>query len=285
LKEAAKMSKSLKFDRETLRKITDPLLLDDAKAAEFVDKYRKLRRMYEFLGAHPERLKYQDEFVALTEIYYTYLHRKRDFEEIEKYVKKYFPKTLEIVQNSFDLGRIEELFPVITLDESYLRKLEETYPNLNQRVFNMMFDLRKFVYVEKSRTPYLETIGERISKILREVKERKIKTEEAFQKLKELATEINDIQQRKRELNDRELSILLPLEKITGKSKELVDTITSLTKDLEKEGMLFPGWNQKSETTRKTGLRIRAFIRKLGLTFEDRERVFQEIMKGLSQVG
>jgi cysteinyl-tRNA synthetase len=285
LKEAAKMSKSLKFDRETLRKITDPLLLDDAKAAEFVDNYRKLRRMYEFLGAHPERLKYQDEFVALTEIYYTYLHRKRDFEEIEKYVKKYFPKTLEIVQNSFDLGRIEELFPVITLDESYLRKLEETYPNLNQRVFNMMFDLRKFVYVEKSRTPYLETIGERISKILREVKERKIKTEEAFQKLKELATEINDIQQRKRELNDRELSILLPLEKITGKSKELVDTITSLTKDLEKEGMLFPGWNQKSETTRKTGLRIRAFIRKLGLTFEDRERVFQEIMKGLSQVG
>ena len=279
------MSKSLKFDRETLRKITDPLLLDDAKAAEFVDNYRKLRRMYEFLGAHPERLKYQDEFVALTEIYYTYLHRKRDFEEIEKYVKKYFPKTLEIVQKSFDLGRIEELFPVITLDESYLRKLEETYPNLNQRVFNMMFDLRKFVYVEKSRTPYLETIGERINKILREIKERKIKTEEAFQKLKELVTEINDIQQRRRELNDRELSILLPLEKITGKSKELVDAITSLIKDLEKEGMFFPGWNQKSETTRKTGLRIRSFIRKLRLTFEERERVFQEIMKGLSQIG
>ena len=279
------MGKSLKFDRETLRKITDPLLLDDAKAEEFVNSYRKLRRMYEFLGARPERLKYQDEFVALTEIYYTYLHRKRDFEEIEKYVKKYFPKTLEIVQNSFDLGRIEELFPVITLDESYLRKLEETYPNLNQRVFNMMFDLRKFVYVEKSRTPYLETIGERISKILREVKERKIKTEEAFQKLRELATEITDIQQRRKELNDRELSILLPLEKITGKSKELVDAITSLMKDLEKEGLFFRGWNQKSETTRKTGLRIRAFIRKLGLTFEDRERVFQEIMKGLGQVG
>ena len=279
------MGKSLKFDRETLRKITDPLLLDDAKAEHFVNNYRKLRRMYEFLGAHPERLKYQDELVALTEIYYTYLHRKRDFEEIEKYVKKYFPKTLEIVQNSFDLGRIEELFPIITLDESYLRKLEETYSDLDQRVFNMMFDLRKFVYVEKSRTPYLEPIGERISKILREVKEAKIKTEEAFKKLQELVTEVNDIQQRRKELNDRELSILLPLEKTTGKSVELADSVKNLIRDLEKEEMFFPGWNQKSETTRKIGLRIRAFIRKLGLTFEDRERVFQEIMKGLSQIG
>ena len=279
------MGKSLKFDRETLRKISDPLLLDDAKAEQFVNNYRKLRRMYEFLGAHPERLKYQDELVALTEIYYTYLHRKRDFEEIEKYVKKYFPKTLEIVQNSFDLGRIEELFPIITLDESYLRKLEETYSDLDQRVFNMMFDLRKFVYVEKSRTPYLETIGERISKILREVKEAKIKTEEAFKKLQELVAEVNDIQQRRKELNDRELSMLLPLEKTTGKSVELADSVKNLIKDLEKEEMFFPGWNQKSETTRKIGLRIRAFIRKLGLTFEDRERVFQEIMKGLSQIG
>lgn len=279
------MGKSLKFDRETLRKITDPLLLDDAKAEQFVNNYRKLRRMYEFLGAHPERLKYQDELVALTEIYYTYLHRKRNFEEIEKYVKKYFPKTLEIVQNSFDLGRIEELFPIITLDESYLRKLEETYASLDQRVFNMMFDLRKFVYVEKSRTPYLETIGERISKILREVKEAKIKTEEAFKKLQELVTEVNEIQQRRKELNDRELSILLPLEETTGKSVELADSVKNLIKNLEKEGMFFPGWNQKSETTRKIGLRIRSFIRKLGLTFEDRERVFQEIMKGLSQIG
>lgn len=279
------MGKSLKFDRETLRKITDPLLLDDAKAEQFVNNYRKIRRMYEFLGAHPERLKYQDELVALTEIYYTYLHRKRDFEEIEKYVKKYFPKTLEIVQNSFDIGRIEEFFPIITLDESYLRRLEETYPTLDQRVLNMMFDLRKFVYVEKSRTPYLETIGERISKILREVREAKIKTEEAFKKLQELVTEVNDIQQRKKELNDRELSMLLPLEKTTGKSAELADSVKNLIKNLEKERMFFPGWNQKSETTRKIGLRIRAFIRKLGLTFEERERVFQEIMKGLSQIG
>jgi predicted RNase H-like nuclease (RuvC/YqgF family) len=279
------VAKNLKFDRETLRRITDPLLLDDAKAEEFVKNYRKLRRMYEFLGAHPERLKYQDEFVALTEIYYTYLHRKREFEEIEKYVKKYFPKTLEIVQKSFDLGTIQELFPIIALDETYLKKLEETYPNLNQRVFNMMFDLRKFVYVEKSRTPYLETIGERINKILREIKEAKTKTEEAYEKLKQLIAEVNDIQQRKKELNDRELSVLLPLEKTKGKSKELVNSVKNLIKELEKEGMFFPGWNQKTETTRKTGLRIRSFIRKLGLTFEDRERVFQEIMKGLSQVG
>ncbi|MHA1860067.1 MAG: hypothetical protein ACTSVF_03090 [Candidatus Asgardarchaeia archaeon] len=141
--------------------------------------------MYEFLGAHPERLKYQDEFAALTEIYYTYLHRKREFEEIEKYVKKYFPQTLQLIQESINIGKIQELFPAITLDESYLQRLAETYPDLKNRVLNMIFDLRKFVYVEKSRTPYFETIGERVSRILREIKERKIKTEEAYERLKQ----------------------------------------------------------------------------------------------------
>jgi len=279
------VSKRLEFDRERLRKITDPLLLDDAKAEEFVENYRRLRRMFEFLGTHPARLKYAGEFVALTEIYYTYLHRKRDFEEIEKYVKKYFPKTVEIVQKSIDFGEIEELFPVVKLDESYLKRLGERYGSLELKVFNMMFDLRKFVYVEKSRTPYLETIGERVSKIIREVRERKEKTEEAYAKLKELVAEVNDIQKRRRELGDRELSILLPVEEIKGKSKDLVDSARNVVRDLESEGMLFPGWNQKSETIRKVGLKIRSFVRKLGLNYEDRERAFDEMMKGLSQVG
>jgi len=279
------VSKGLEFDRERLRKITDPLLLDDAKAEKFVENYRRLRRMCEFLGTHPARLKYAGEFAALTEIYYTYLHRKRDFEEIEKYVKKYFPKTLEMVQKSIDFGEIEELFPIVKLDESYLRRLEERYGNLELKVFNMMFDLRKFVYVEKSRTPYLETIGERVSKIIKEVRERKEKTEEAYAKLKECIAEVNDIQKRRRELGDRELSILLPLERIKGKSKGLVDSARNVVRDLEKEGMLFQGWNQKSETTRKVGLKIRSFVRKLGLSYEDRERAFKEMMKGLSQVG
>lgn len=279
------MNKTLKLDRETLRKITDPLLIDGEKAAEFIKNYRKLRRMYEFLGAHPEKLKYKERFSALTEIYYTYLHRKREFEETETYVKKYFPKTLETIQKLIDIGKIQEIFPIIKLDENYLKKLEETYPDQKLRVYNMIFDLRKFVYVEKSRTPYLETIGERVTKILKEIKERKTKTEEAYQKLKELVKEVNEIQQRRRELSDRELSILLPIEKITGKSEQLTKSVRNLIQQMEKQGMFFPGWNQKSEATRKIGLKIRTLIRKLGLPFEKREQLFQEIMKGLTEVG
>jgi protein-tyrosine-phosphatase len=279
------VTKTLKLDRETLRKITDPLLLNDEKAEQFIKNYRKLRRMFEFLGAHPEKLQYKERFAALTEIYYTYLHRKRDFEEIDKYTKKYFPKTLEIIQKTIDLGKIQQLFPIITMDESYLKKLEEIYPDTDLKLSNMIFDLRKFIYIEKSRTPYLETIGERVNKIIRQIKERKIKTREAYEKLKEIVTEVNDIIQRRKQLTDRELSILLPLEKLKGKSPNLAETVKKIVQELEKENLLFQGWNQKTETQRKVGLKIRAFIRKLGLTFEEREKVFKEIMKSLSEVG
>ena len=284
-KEEAKTAKALKFDRETLKKLTDPLLLDEEKAEKFLTNYKRLRRMFEFLGAHPKKLEYREEFAALTEIYYTYLHRKRDFEETESYVKKYFPKTLEIIQQTIDIGRIQQLFPTITLDEKYLDKLKQAYPDLNERVYNMIFDLRKFIYVEKSRTPYLETIGERVNKILREIKERKTKVEEAYQKLTQIITEVGEIQKRRKELTDRELSILLPIEKAVGKSQQLTDSIKALINELEKEGLLFQGWNQKTETTKKVGLKIRAFLRKQKLTFEEREQLFNEIMKNLTQVG
>jgi len=241
--------------------------------------------MFEFLGAHPKKLEYREEFAALTEIYYTYLHRKRDFEPVETYVKKYFPKTLEIIQQTIDIGKIQQLFPTITLDENYLTKLAQAYPDLNERVYNMIFDLRKFIYVEKSRTPYLETIGERVNKILREIKEKKAQLQEAYQKLAQIITEVNEIQKRRKELTDRELSILLPVERTVGKSQQLVDSIKALMAELEKEGLLFQGWNQKTVTTRKVGLKIRAFLRKQKLTFEEREQLFDEIMKNLTEVG
>jgi len=282
------MAKTLKFDRETLKKLTDPLLADEEKAEKFLTNYKRLRRMFEFLGGHPKSLEYRERFAALIEIYCTYLHRNREFEELEEietYAKKYFPRTLEIIQQTIDVGKIRQLFPAITLDEKYLDKLKQVYPHPNERVYNMIFDLRRFIYVEKSRTPYLETIGERVNKILRDIKERKIKVEEAYQKLIQIIMEVNEIQKRREELTGRELSILLPLEKVVGKSQQLVDSVKSLVKELEKDGMFFQGWNQKTETIKKVGQKIRAFLRKQKLTYEEREQLYNEIMENLIKVG
>jgi type I site-specific restriction-modification system R (restriction) subunit len=285
LKEGYRVAKTMKLNRETLKKLTDPLLLDEEKAERFVANYKRLRRLFEFLGAHPKKLQYRDEFIALTEIYYTYLHRKRDSQEAEQYIKKYFPRTLEIIHQAIDIGRIKQLFPEITLDNNYLEKLKQTYPDLEERVYNMIFDLRKFIYVEKSRTPYLETIGERVNKILRELQEKKAKIEEAHNQLTHIVNEVVEINKRRKELTDRELSIILPIEKYIGRPPRLIDSIKALIAELENEGMLFQGWNQKKEVTKKVGLKIRSFLRKLKLTFEEREQLFNEIMKNLTQLG
>jgi len=279
------VAKTMKLNRETLKKLTDPLLLDEEKAERFVANYKRLRRLFEFLGAHPKKLQYRDEFIALTEIYYTYLHRKRDSQEAEEYIKKYFPRTLEIIHQAIDIGRIKQLFPEITLDDNYLEKLKQTYPDLEERVYNMIFDLRKFIYVERSRTPYLETIGERVNKILRELQEKKAKIEEAHNQLTHIVNEVVEINKRRKELTDRELSIILPIEKYIGKPPRLIDSIKALIAELENEGLLFQGWNQKKEVTKKVGVKIRSFLRKLKLTFEEREQLFNEIMKNLTRLG
>jgi len=281
-----KTDKELRFDRETLKKLTDPLLMDEEKAEKFVSNYKRLRRLFEILGPSPEKLKYQKEYETLTIIYYTYLHRKRDFEDIERYVRKYFPKTLEIIQRSIDLGKIEELFPAVTLDEEYLKKIQEKYLDMTDRVSNMIFDIRKFIYTEKSRNPFLETIGEKVNRILREIRDRRMRTEEAYHELQQIITEINEIQRRRKELSDRELSIILSLERAVGKSQQLIDSAKTLISELEKEGLLFPGWNQKMSSIKKVELKVRALIRKIPkLKYDDRERLQREIMDKLTKVG
>jgi molecular chaperone DnaK (HSP70) len=97
--------------------------------------------------------------------------------------------------------------------------------------------------------------------------------------------EVNEIQKRREEFTGRELSILLPLEKVVGKSQQLIDSVKSLVKELEKDGMFFQGWNQKTETIKKVGQKIRAFLRKQKLTYEEREQLYNEIMENLIKIG
>ncbi|MEM2034237.1 MAG: hypothetical protein QXH32_07065 [Candidatus Caldarchaeum sp.] len=150
----------------------------------------------------------------------------------------------------------------------------------------MIFDIRKFIYTEKSRSPFLETIGERVNRILREIRDRRMKTEEAYKELQQIVTEINEIQRRRKELSDRELSIILPLERVVGKSMQMVESAKNIVSELEKENLLFPGWNQKTDAIKRVGLKVRALIRKIkGLTFEDRERLYNEIMENLTKLG
>lgn len=276
----------LSLDREKLKKLTDPLLIDEEEAERFLSNYRRLRRLFELLGPSPERLEYVERYVALTEIYYTFLHRRRDFEDIKAYVEKYFPKTLEIIQKYIDIGKIEESFPKITLDYEYLSRLHERYADVEERVSNMIFDIKKFTYTEKSRSPFLETIGEKVNKILGEIRGRKIKIEEAYNQLQKVIEEIISIQARRKEISDRELSILLPLERKIGKSQQLIEDVKRLVSKLEQENLLFDGWNLKSEATKKVGQRVRELLRKIpNLEYEDREQLFKEIMDNLTRLG
>ncbi len=109
-----------------------------------------------------------------------------------------------------------------------------------------------------------------------------MKVEEAYQRLVQLVTEVGEIRKRREELTNRDLSTLLPLEEILGKSPQLVDSVKALVSEIEREGLFFQGWNQKTETVKKVGLKIRKFLRRQKLTSEVRDKLFDEIMKSLT---
>jgi hypothetical protein len=61
--------------------------------------------------------------------------------------------------------------------------------------------------------------------------------------------------------------------------------VRSIIAEIGEEGLFFPGWNRKTEVVKKVGRKIRSLLRKLDLTYEEREQVFKEIMDRLVRLG
>ena len=75
---------------------------------------------------------YLGDLKWLTQVYYAYYRfvKKRDPVELEKYFKRAYKKTLKYIHESIDIGRLRRDFPIFSLDENYIKNIEEYYTSL-----------------------------------------------------------------------------------------------------------------------------------------------------------
>jgi type I restriction enzyme R subunit len=276
-------------DRKTLMSAVKALFLDKKAEKEFLLEYSRLRRLYEFLGPRRLRSKDIERFKWLTAVHQ---FRKRwsdrpdqdELRRIEEYYKKYFNRTVETIHKTLDI-KMKEEFPVLKLDDEYLNKLQKAHPNIEDRVYDMVFALNKYVLVDRSKKPLYEPIARRVERAVRRWREKKIDVKEAYERLSEIFQDTRDLEKRKKELKLPEPGyfLLVTLEKKLGRSKELVEEIRSLWENLEKSGKLFEGWNKKPSLLKEVGREIRKFLRKK-LPLKERNEAYEEIRKGLKEL-
>ncbi|MCD6478872.1 MAG: HsdR family type I site-specific deoxyribonuclease [Candidatus Diapherotrites archaeon] len=276
--------------RKTMLKAIEILTSDEARAKEFVQKYKKARKLFELLGSDPSKLKFFLEYKWLSEVYAFYIRatEREEIESVEKYTKKYFEKTVKHIYETTEFTELKKELPLVKFDANYIRNLEEKFKTDREKASDIVFTLNKFVLVEKYKNPVYESIADKVERIVRAWREKSRSVSEIYAEGKEIVSALHSLKKRQEELglSNLQYSVLLKLEKqekIKNKAQLLEDTKTLYNSIKE---LLFPGWSIQSTAKKRVGQQIRKFLRKYKeLTFEERDKLYKEIMESVEQYG
>ncbi|MHA1337676.1 MAG: hypothetical protein ACTSPW_18345, partial [Promethearchaeota archaeon] len=181
------------------------------------------------------------------------------------------------------VDKIKDDFPILDLDEKYLENLERIYPDTDNKISDLVFTLKKYILVEKGKNPIMESISEKVEKIVKQRQEKLKTAEEIYQDLRQFVLELIQSKQRRIQLNLNELeyNCLLILEDRLGKSDQLVDDVKALFKEINP--LMFKGWSLKKSITKDIGQIVRKKLRKYKFKQEELNEIYDKIMEILKK--
>lgn len=253
------------YDKDTFLSAIELLTGDETIADEFVDTYREMRRVFEFLGPDKIKLDYFEQYKWFSEIYSYYTRMAlRNQPDYATYVQKYFEKTIKYVHKTTDIQNVENNLPVIEFGPEYLKVLEEKVADKREKAANIVFTLNRFVLVDRHQTPVNESLLERVEKIIRAWKEKSKDYEAIYRDGAAIIREMQQLNARRDQLglSELEYSMFLKIETQWGDDPDLLKDIRQLSEDLKKS--MFPGWI--SQVSAKKGIEqdIQRFARRYG---------------------
>lgn len=253
------------YDKDTFLSAIEILTSDESVAEGFVDTYREMRRVFEFLGPDKIKLEYFEQYKWFSEVYSYYRRMAlREQPDYATYVQKYFEKTIRYVHKTTEIQNMDNNLPVIEFGPEYLRILEEKTANKREKAANIVFTLNRFVLVDRHQTPVYESLLERVEKIIRAWKEKSKDYDAIYRDGVAIIQEIQTLDARRIQigLSKLEYSMYLKIESQWGEDSELINDLHQLSEELNKS--MFPGWI--SQVSAKKGIEqdIRRFTRRYG---------------------
>ena len=275
----------LNYERDTLFNAIEVLTTDETKARYFTANYRKMRKLFELLGADRIKVEYFGLYKWLSAIYTYYMKVVFKKYPYEEYVQKYYNKTVQFVHQSTEFSALEHGLPSVVFDENYLESLEESLESKREKAANILFTLNKLVLVDRYRNPIYESLVERVERLLELWKERTKDYERIYTDGVKTIEEIHALTARKKQLqlSDLEYAILLELENRISDGDALVNMAKGLYAKLDK--YLFNGWTNQITAQKEMEREIRKFVREIkvkqGLSFSEMNELHEKIIENV----
>ncbi|WP_297553131.1 type I restriction endonuclease subunit R [Thermococcus sp.] len=271
-----------KRDRSTVMKAVETLFRNK-KGEEFQRLYREIRHHYKLLREGRE--EFRETFKWLTEVYYAYLSKVEGIPpEMELKADEFLNEALRFIHETVDIEGIRRDFPIIELDEEFLRKVMRE-KDRRKAFTNLLFSVRHYVNTHKG--PLTEDLVEQIERIIKAWRQKREEIEKLYGELLEIAEEIEkrSKEQRKLGLSELEYALLMILKKhVKADTHELIEGITRLLR--ETEGLRFPRWTEKAEVVSEVSKKVMLFlVRKYKGRCDDIIKTRNELLEVLKRWG
>jgi type I restriction enzyme R subunit len=293
IKEMAEIFKDIpreRYDRETLLKAVEILTSEEEKGKKFLESYKSLRRIFELLGPDEVKAELYSEYKWISAVYVYYMRIvMRTDPSLDRYVQRYFDKTVRFVHKTTELESLEKELPLVKFDENYLKNLEEKIKSKEEKAANIVFTLNRFVLVEKHKNPVYESLADKVERIVKLWKEKTKDFEKIYKEGVEILGDIEKLSERQKELgfSDMEYSMLLVLEKKFGEGERLVEDVRELSGILK--DFMFPGWISQPTARKKVEREIRRFVRRYikryGIKLDEIDELYQKLIENVKNYG
>ena len=196
--------------------------------------------------------KYLTDYNWLIKVYVAYNKRfkKRNIDELK--IESLSKKTTKLIQQTIDVKEIEDRYPTLSIDKDYIKTLEKT----PTRDIGAAIDLATNIQVEIKQhptSPFFMSLREDVEKTYEELRNRKIETEEAIQRLLTIGRRIVKWKKNEDRIGKDRYAVYQAIIAIIPELEEqtVLKFIEKLLKDLREKGLLFKGWQRQRGIRRK----------------------------------
>jgi type I restriction enzyme, R subunit len=247
------------------------ILVNQETAKDFETTVKELMRSFEMLSGDPFLSKFLSDYKWMVKIYWAYYRKfkRADFDELK--IAQLSKKTYALVQQTMDVQEVAKKYPVVTIDENYVRAIRGKAPGLSAAI-DIIGDIQGEIR-RRPGSPFYGSISEQVKHLYDELGRKGSQTTKILAKLTGITEQIAQRNREEKEVGTERYPIYEALKTVVtdidkGKAVDFADYLTT---GLKSQKLLFRGWQQKRDIRRKVKEEVR--IQLLGRIKEARPKI------------
>ena len=237
------------------------VLIDPEQAKNFETTIKDLMRSYEMLRGDTFLRDYLFDYTWLVKLYIAYNKRFKKAKVDELKIGELSKKTIALIQQTINVDEIEDAYPTVSVDEKYIEVLKKSPPKTIEAAIDVITNIQHEARTHPT-SPFFIDLSKEVERTYEELRNRRIETGEAVQRLLNISERIVKWKKEEEEIGKDKYPIYEAIKSILPKieKQRAIAFIDNLLIHLENKKLLFKGWQLQRDVQRKVRAETRLLL-------------------------